>query len=183
MRFDPSGTRNKLLQPLADGDTIAVAAARTLLSCVPVVIAVVREEGDAVAAALASAGCIVRPCADAHHGMGNSLAHGVHYAAEAAGWIVALADMPYVKPDTVTQLANALTNGAAIAMPVCGQQRGHPVAFSAHHLSALLALRGDQGARALLDTCPVVRIAVDDPGIYRDIDTQEDLVRPVDCPR
>jgi molybdenum cofactor cytidylyltransferase len=39
----------------------------------------------------------------------------------------------------------------------------------------LLALDGDQGARRLLTSSPVTTIAVPDPGILRDIDTQGDL--------
>ena len=43
------------------------------------------------------------------------------------------------------------------------------------HLDALLALRGEQGARALLQAFPVTEVMVDDPGILRDIDTPADL--------
>lgn len=39
-RFDPSGTRNKLLQPLPNGEPVAVASARALLAVLPKVIAV-----------------------------------------------------------------------------------------------------------------------------------------------
>ena len=51
-RFDPSGHRNKLLQPLAGGDAVVVASARALLAVVPNVIAVVRAEDGGVAQAL-----------------------------------------------------------------------------------------------------------------------------------
>jgi molybdenum cofactor cytidylyltransferase len=174
-RFDPAGLRNKLLQTTAAGDAVAVAAAKTLLSTLPLVIAVVRDANGPVAAALSAAGCTVAACTDADRGMGVSLAHGVRHAADADGWIVALGDMPYVKPDTIAQLADALKNGADIAVPVCNQRRGHPVGFGSFHLEALLQLNEDRGARALLDTFAVLRIAVDDPGIHRDIDTPADL--------
>jgi molybdenum cofactor cytidylyltransferase len=39
----------------------------------------------------------------------------------------------------------------------------------------LLALQGDQGARGIIKANPVVEVEVDDPGIFRDIDTSADL--------
>jgi molybdenum cofactor cytidylyltransferase len=54
-------------------------------------------------------------------------------------------------------------------------RRGNPVGFGRVHLAALLALEGDQGARRLLQTCPVTEVPVEDPGIFRDIDTPADL--------
>jgi molybdenum cofactor cytidylyltransferase len=42
----------------------------------------------------------------------------------------------------------------------------------------LLALRGDAGARRLLQAFPVTDIAVRDPGIFRDVDTPADLTEP-----
>jgi molybdenum cofactor cytidylyltransferase len=54
-------------------------------------------------------------------------------------------------------------------------RRGNPVGFGRVHLQALLALQGDRGARGLLQSCPVTEVAVDDPGIFRDIDTPADL--------
>jgi len=50
------------------------------------------------------------------------------------------------------------------------------VAFSWRHRAALLQLRGDTGARALLQTFPVQQIPVNDRGIHRDIDTHDDLI-------
>jgi len=88
---------------------------------------------------------------------------------------VALGDMPYVDPDTLRRLADALAAGAGIAAPVLDGLRGNPVGFSAVHLDALLALRGDEGARRLLRTFPVTEMPVNDSGIFRDIDLPGDL--------
>lgn len=174
-RFDPSGARNKLLQTLPGGDSVAVASARRLISILPRVIAVVPEDG-AVAAALRALGCEVTLCHQADSGMAASLVHALRASLpNSHGWLVALADMPYVAPQTVQALAAALNAGAGIAVPVTGGRRGNPVAFGALHLGALLALQGDQGARGLLASCAVTEIDVSDPGIFRDIDTPEDL--------
>jgi molybdenum cofactor cytidylyltransferase len=183
-RFDPAGLRNKLLQPLADagGEAVVVASARKLLAVVPHVIAVVPPADGGVAALLADLGCEITICADADSGMAASLTHALRYSLSSlpalpspAAWLVALGDMPHVAPATLAALAAALAAGAPIAAPVMDGRRGNPVGFGRVHLDALLALHGDQGARRLLQTCPVIEIPVDDVGIFRDIDTPDDL--------
>jgi molybdenum cofactor cytidylyltransferase len=175
-RFDPLGTHNKLLQPLADGDPVVVASARHLLSVLPHVIAVVPPDDGGVADALRALGCEVTLCADADSGMAASLVHAIrHSLPRADAWLVALGDMPYVEPGTMRALLDALAAGAGIAAPSHKGRRGNPVAFGAAQLPALLALEGDAGARGLLKSALVTVVDVDDPGIFRDIDTPTDL--------
>nr|WP_314545485.1 nucleotidyltransferase family protein [uncultured Massilia sp.] len=180
-RFDPAGQRNKLLQPLAHagGEPVVVASARKLLAAVPRVVAVVPPGDGGVAALLAGLGCEVTVCADADSGMAASLTHAIRHSLSLAptpdGWLVALGDMPHVAPATLAALAAALAGGAPIVAPVMEGKRGNPVGFGRLHLDALLALEGDQGARRLLQTCPVTEIPVGDMGIFRDIDTPDDL--------
>lgn len=175
-RFDPQGRRNKLLQPLAGGEPVVVASARNLLSILPRVIAVVPPQDGGVADALRALGCEVALCEEADSGMAASLVAALgHSLPQADAWLVALGDMPYVAPSTLRALLAALDEGADIAAPVFEGRRGNPVAFGAVHLPALLALRGEHGARALLASAAVAEVAVDDPGILRDIDTPDDL--------
>ncbi|QYF94286.1 nucleotidyltransferase family protein [Massilia sp. PAMC28688] len=174
-RFDATGKQHKLLAALPDGQTVAGASARALRSALPQVIAVVAEDGP-LARVLAQHGCAVTVCADAGSGMAASLTHALRRApGDASGWVIALADMPHVQALTVARLAEAVEAGADIAVPVYRGQRGNPVAFSAHHAARLLDLTGDQGARALLRTWPVLEVDTNDPGILRDIDYPEDL--------
>jgi molybdenum cofactor cytidylyltransferase len=111
--------------------------------------------------------------------MAASLTHAIRHSLASTpvpqAWLVALGDMPFVAPATLRALADALAAGAGIAAPVMDGRRGNPVGFGAVHLDALLALRGDEGARRLLKTCPVTEVPVDDPGIFRDIDLPADL--------
>jgi molybdenum cofactor cytidylyltransferase len=174
-RFD--STQDKLLHPFgAPGDSIAMASARNLLQAVPV-LAVVAEEGE-LSAALRRLGCEVTTVeAGAAREMSASLRQGLLCSRDSRGWLVALADMPLLQPGTVAAVVAALHAGADIAAPTLEGRRGHPVGFSRRHLEALLALRGDQGARALLAAHPVTEVAVDDPGIFADIDTRDDLER------
>lgn len=175
-RFDPTGERNKLLQPWPGGGTVVAASAAAMLAALPTVVAVVGPEGEGVAAELRANGCDVTVCPDAADGMGVSLAHAIsHAAANADGWLIALGDMPRVRPSTIKAVAEALVQGSDIAIPVMNGRRGNPVAFSRLHLAALLALHGDQGARNIVASHPVLEVEVDDPGIFQDIDTAADL--------
>ncbi|HJU99784.1 MAG TPA: nucleotidyltransferase family protein [Burkholderiaceae bacterium] len=184
-RFDPTGQRSKLLQPLAGGGTVAEASARQLLAVLPRVVAVVRPGEHVLAAALGALGCEVCVCPDADLGMAASLVHAIDYARGAEGWLIALADMPFVQAATIASLAAAVDsvpNGAGIAAPVYRGQRGNPVAFGHAYLPLLLALEGDQGARAILRAHSVREVAVDDGGVLRDIDTPDDLAPPQAAP-
>jgi len=176
-RFDPAGKRNKLLQALPAGGPVAAASARALFAAVPRVVAVVRPGDAATAELLGGMGCEVVVCADAGDGMAASLVCGIRHAQQAQGWLIALADMPFVRPATMAALVRAAEQGgeAVIAAPMHEGRRGNPVAFGRAHLDALLALAGDQGARGILKNNPVNDLAVDDPGILQDIDTPSDI--------
>jgi molybdenum cofactor cytidylyltransferase len=178
-RFDPAGQRNKLLQPLADGEPVVAASARKLLAVASRVVAVVAPGDDGVGTLLGALGCDVTVCPDAGSGMAASLTHALRHSLSSVptprAWLVALGDMPYVDGLTLRALAAALAAGADIVAPVVDGRRGNPVGFGAAHLDALLALHGDAGARHLLRMFPVTEVAVPDPGILRDVDVPEDL--------
>ena len=168
---------DKLLHPLTEQTPIAIAALANLRAAVPQVIAVVRPGSPLLEKRLCDAGAMVVICANADEGMGASLAAAVSASDDATGWVVALADMPYIRPETIGKIARALDAGAAIVAPAYRGERGHPVGLSARFRRELEALRGDEGARALLRSNAglVELIEVDDPGVCRDIDTPSDL--------
>jgi molybdenum cofactor cytidylyltransferase len=107
--------------------------------------------------------------------MGHSIACGVAASAEADGWLVALGDMPWVRPESIAAVAAALAQGAAVARPVYAGVAGHPVGFSAAYAEGLMALTGDLGARLLLRSTSVTELGVEDPGVVRDVDRPLDL--------
>jgi len=167
----------KLLHPLDDGVAIAAHAARNLVAAGLAVTAVVRPGDFPLAELLEQEGCQVTVCPDADRGMGVSLAHGVTAARDAGGWVVALADMPSIRPATIARVAQTLVAGADIVAPAYQGDRGHPVAFSRRFLHELQALIGDSGARALVqrNQALVRLIDADDPGVLFDIDRRNDL--------
>lgn len=167
----------KLLTPLADGTPLGVVAARTLRAAVPEVLAVVHPADAELARQLAAAGARLVECAEAEAGMGLSLAAGVSASADADGWLIALADMPYIRVDSIGLLAQALAERDALVAPCYRGRRGHPVGFGADFGPALQALHGDRGARDLLarHADRLQCIEVDDPGVLQDVDTPDDL--------
>ena len=170
---------HKLMHPLADGTPIGIAAARALIQAVPNTIAVVRRGDHQLIEALSALGVKIVENPFADEGMGTSLAAGVSAAATAKGWLVSLADMPWVRPETIRLLADRLQNGATIVAPVYGGQRGHPVGFSKTTGKALVRIRGNTGARSLLNTLKdqVELLDVSDPGVIFDIDSKDDIQR------
>lgn len=172
---------DKLQHPLPHGVAIAVQAARHLKAEVPRVVAAVRERDGETARALAAEGCEVVVCERAAEGMGASLACAAQAAGDADGYLVALADMPFVRPSTIAAVRDALAGGAVIAAPYFRARRGHPVGFAGRLSSALAALAGDAGAKSVLDAhaAQLVKVPVGDPGALRDIDKPSDLAPPL----
>jgi molybdenum cofactor cytidylyltransferase len=171
---------NKLLHPLADGQAVAVAAGRHLLAAIPDSVAILRPEPFVLGEQLQTFGMRVTYCTEQQQEMGDSLSAAIRYASAdrpVDGFVIALADMPYIAPQTIRAVADALAAGAQIVVPIYQGQRGHPVGFAASFKSSLENLHGDEGARAIVQQhqASVVRIEVDDAGILRDIDTPADL--------
>ena len=175
-----SGSRfggGKLLHPLPDGTPIGIASLRNLQSALPDVLVVVRNGDDELREVMQRENVPVLVCDDAHLGMARSLVCGIHAAAGAGGWVIALGDMPYLSATTISAVAGAIAKGAGIAIPEYQGRRGNPVGFAARYEKELLGLQGDEGARALVKrhATDVKVVACDDPGILRDVDRKEDL--------
>ena len=134
---------DKLLHLLPHGVPIAVQAARHLKKEISQVVAVVGPKSEDVAALLGAEGCEVVVCPNADEGMGASLACAARAAGTAEGYLVALADMPFVRPTSIAAVRDALVGGAFIAAPYFRTWRGHPVGISGRFRSELEALGGD----------------------------------------
>jgi molybdenum cofactor cytidylyltransferase len=167
----------KLLHPLEDGVAIAAHAARNLLAVVPDVVAVVRWGDFPLYDMLEEEGCQVTMFQGAARGIGASLSYGIGQARGADGWVIALADMPRVAPETVRTVVAALAEGARIVAPAYKGERGHPVGFGSPLRDELLALDGDQGARTVIERHrdALRLIECGDPGVLLDIDRRADL--------
>lgn len=168
---------DKLIQRLPGGELVAVQAYRNLLPNTDKVLVVARPNSPVLVGQLQKSGAEVIVCSDAESGMGNSLAFAIRACLNASGWVIALADMPWIKPTTIEKIAGELRAGTQIAAPCWQGQRGHPVGFSEVFGPELVQLQGDAGAKSLLETHrqKLKLIDCDDPGVLLDIDHPADL--------
>ena len=166
---------DKLRHPLPHGVAIAVQAARHLKKELDVVFAVVRPHQEDFLESLKAEGCEIVVCANAADGMGASLACAARAAGPRDGYLVALADMPFVRPSSIAAVRDALAGGAPLAAPYFHARRGHPVGIAGAFYEELLRLNGDVGAKAILEKGKITKIPLGDPGVIRDIDTPADL--------
>ena len=173
----------KLLARLPDGRCVIEAAAQNLFDAIGRENVVAVVGGDAaLISVLDKCGCEIVINSEAENGMGSSIAAGVRASQHAAGWLIALGDMPHVSPGTIALVGDVLKHGAGIVIPTFKIARGHPVAFATEFLDTLMALRGDQGARSVIATMEAADprrinyLPVDDAGVLADIDSPDDLL-------
>ena len=108
---------DKLLHPLADGTPIALASGRRLIATCPRTVSVVPAGQATLRRLLTDIGVDVRVDPACELGIGSSLACAVRATADAEGWLVALADMPFVEASTLQSVLGALRDGAGGALP------------------------------------------------------------------
>ncbi len=168
---------NKLLHPLIDDTPMLLVSAQNLVTALPGSFVVIHSSLLDYREPLQQLGLNVVVNTQAERGMGSSIACGVEAGIHAAGWLIALADMPFIRIDTLQRLADRLQQGAALVAPEYDGRRGHPVGFSQRYKNDLLELDGDVGARRILSGQRDVLelIPTDDAGVLRDIDIRDDL--------
>ena len=129
------------------------------------------EQEQELARQLRGLGVASTFCADAALGMAHSLAWGVLQTPRADGWLIGLGDMPSLQAQSIRAVAHALRPGN-IVLPTHGGLRGHPVGFGRDFGRELLALRGDSGARSVLQAHreALQWLELEDPGLLLDVD-------------
>ena len=126
-------------------------------------------------------GVTVVEAKDAHLGMGHSLASGVRQLTDSTTWLfVALADMPWLKTETLELLVSKMSSlNQGVLRPSFNGKAGHPVGFTHHYIKSLSQLKGDEGARNLIESekANLNLIEVCDAGVLQDVDRPEHLIR------
>ncbi len=177
------GRGDKRLATLPDGDTLLAATLAHTAAAVSRVRVVLRAGDDPAALGVACDTPIIR-ARRADNGLGASLADAfaaLMHDPELADCRVAavvLADMPFVRPETMQALQREASS-SRIVRPRHGEHIGHPVCFGRDVWPELSTLDGDQGGRSLIHrhSSRYREVSVDDPGIHADIDTPADIVR------
>lgn len=107
-------------------------------------------------------------------GMSTSIRAGLReLSGETQAVLLALGDLPLVKPETIRNIISAYKQKKPpIVVPRFLGKKGHPVLVAQSLFPQLLNIRGDKGARNIIqgNQKQVLYLDVDDPGIYWDID-------------
>jgi molybdenum cofactor cytidylyltransferase len=143
-------------------------------------VVVTGEDDAAIRAALA--GLTVRFVVNPRpqEGQGSSIAVGVAALdPSTSAVVIVLGDQPRTPPSVLPALLAARRrSGKSIVAPSYRGTRGTPVLFAADVFPELRALRGDEGARAVVAAGPErVEILALDIAMPPDVDTPEDLAR------
>ncbi len=112
-------------------------------------------------------------------GMASSLQAGLSALDEQIdAALIILADQPFVRPETLDQLAAHLSK-AHIVIPSYKGVRGNPVLLNRSVFAEVMQLKGDTGCRAIFGSHAesIVNLEVEDEGILLDLDNQEDYRR------
>lgn len=167
---------DKLLTSLPNDDKpILWHSANALITALPNSIAVVQPHQTARIKILQALGFSIIESKRAEHGMGSAIADAISASENANGWIIALADMPWVTADLIHKISVHLINSTSIVAPRFNDKRGQPVAFGAAWREQLRHLEGDVGARELLKTASINWIDWHEDSIHRDVDTINDV--------
>ncbi len=169
---------NKLVALIEDGVPVGQRSAERLKAALGNVLVVV-PVGNVATLGVFEGVFEVSVCADSRDGIGRSIAHGIAARPDADGWLIGLADMPYIQVETIAALASTLISELTIVRPRLFGRVGHPVGFGAAYGVELKNLQGDQGAQSIVDSHSdsLVLIDTNDSGVVLDIDRPQDLRR------
>jgi molybdenum cofactor cytidylyltransferase len=112
-------------------------------------------------------------------GQGTSLAAGLRAVQrEFPAVMFLLGDQPRITAAAINLLLQRFRQaGKKICVPVQAGIRRNPVLFDRDFYPTLLGIEGDKGAREIIAANPqqVSEVAFDDPGLFQDVDTPQDL--------
>ena len=140
--------------------------------------AVVAAGDEAALAAAGRSGATVVYNRDPSRGQSSSLKAGLASGSPpSAPWLLHTVDHPLLRADDVAAVVAGCTPPFAIAVPVVGGRRGHPVAFAPQVAAELAALGDDQPAHAVVRRDPgrVHLVERSNPWLVADLDTPQDL--------
>ena len=114
-------------------------------------------------------------------GMSTSLIEGIkNLRQDIEAFMVILGDQPFVLKETMEKIIETyygMERKPLMVVPTYRGLRGNPVLISSRIAKEIMSLRGDIGARALMERYKayISYIETQDPGVVLDIDTKEDL--------
>lgn len=178
--------RAKQLLPLGERTVLEMTLSAVLASRVnPVVVVVNRAVAAAGQPRLRDDRLAVVVNPDPERGQSSSLQAGLRALLERAPEIRAsvtvLGDQPLIPPVLIDRLIDRFLQQVPPPLavrPVAGGRPGTPVLVARALFPEIMAVRGDEGARSVLQRHrdAVVTLEVDCPAIHQDLDTWEDYL-------
>ena len=114
-------------------------------------------------------------------GQSEAVKKGVQVlAGRARGILFFLGDQPFVNPCTINRMLACFDDHPdAIILPMYRGSRGNPVLFSQRFFDEMLELKGDQGARSIIQRYPqhLIPIPIENGMELLDIDDQGDYYK------
>ena len=113
---------------------------------------------------------------DPSRGMFSSIQCGLSVA-KAEAIVVLPADMPFVRPQTVSLVVRTCLETGRVVVPVFNGRRGHPIGIPGGLRDGLLMMPPDRSLKDALAALgeELLLVDVDDEGVVRDVDVQSDL--------
>jgi molybdenum cofactor cytidylyltransferase len=143
------------------------------------VVVVLGAHADEIRAQVHFAGERVVLNPDYTEGMSTSIQAGLRaLPPDADAAMIVLGDQPFVSPRTLNALLDESRGAPSnVIVPTVDGFRGNPVIVPRPLFAEVMDIRGDIGCRAIFGNHPelVRKVAVDDRGIVKDIDTRADL--------
>lgn len=173
------GGPNKLLSRFSGKPLVRRVAEAVAASKARSTVTVLGHQAQRVAAALDGIDLRIAENRDFASGLASSLKAGVGaLPPDAAGALVVLADMPGVSAADIDRLIDAFqrAGGAAIVRATHAGKRGNPVILPRTLFRSVAALKGDTGARHIVETSelPVIEVEIGEAASL-DVDTPEAL--------
>ena len=167
---------NKLQARCNGNRRVGIESVRKLASILTPTVVVCPPRSD-TAIFFKKAGFTTVEAAYARLGMGYSLRAGVCATRDAAGWVVALADMPFIDVISLKKVVALLSCPERIVVPTFQGNYGHPVGFGKFFEQELKSICDDKGAKSVIERYPelVKQVNVNDKGVITDVDTIQDL--------
>lgn len=147
-----------------------------LASQVNEVVVVVGHAGEAVRETLVGRPVKIVFNPDWEQGQSTSMQAGLKaLGPETGAALFVLADQPGLTAAIIDRLLRRYRETlASIVLPAYQGRRGNPVLFDRSLFDELMAIRGDQGGRALIARYPVEQVEMDEVAVVQDIDTVVD---------
>lgn len=175
--------RPKALLPIDGRPAVDVVCATLAAGGADDVVVVVGRHADEIRAGASLQGVRVVDNPRWAQGRTSSIQTGLAALSPAAGWtLLALVDMPLVRPDTVRTLLAARTKGVDVIVPTHHGRRGHPILLRETLFARIAALGPDEPLRDVVRAARNLEVAVDDPGVLVDFDEPGDVRPPTNGP-